>query len=69
MIFVIRSKILAFVRLVYQIHLIKKLTLTLILCLPISCTKSETQYWDKENSRQAVKDRKSYTIKTILGDI
>ncbi|MBW7674156.1 hypothetical protein [Chryseobacterium chendengshani] len=42
-----------------------KLTLAFSLFFVISCTKSETQYKDKENSRESVNDRKSDTIKTI----
>lgn len=31
----------------------------------VACTKSETQYYNQENKRQTVNDRKSNTIKTL----
>jgi large-conductance mechanosensitive channel len=42
-----------------------KFTVAFSLFFVISCTKSETQYKDNENSRQSVNDRKSDTIKVI----
>lgn len=42
-----------------------KLSIAVTLFILISCTKSETQYQDNDNSRETVNDRKSDTIKTI----
>ncbi|WP_027379594.1 hypothetical protein [Chryseobacterium daeguense] len=38
---------------------------TLLLCVLTACTKSETQYRDKENKRETVNDRASDTIKPL----
>lgn len=35
------------------------------LFIAVACTKSETQYYNQENKRQTVNDRKSDTIKTL----
>lgn len=41
-----------------------KFTIAISLFVLVNCTKSETQYQDKDNSKESVNDRKSDTIKT-----
>ena len=41
-----------------------KFTIAISLFVLLNCTKSETQYQNKPNSKETVNDRKSDTIKT-----